>query len=525
MPPRPGRAPAGRWVLLCAGLGALAALGRFHRLHDGDSLVPALVSLQRWTPFFWEQARFGMLVPLLAAPLHHPLWNLLLQTALDVAGGLGAFLLVARLALPGAAWPIAGALSTAVLILCAPAHWSFYALAVQPYAFSMGLAAAAAVAVDRPGRLAAWRWPAALLSGAAAHWVNVVAAVPLLPLATGRAWLEAGVPEGGRRPGPRARLQAVLRGEPGRPLRALVAGLALGQAWHAAAPGHVAENGFAPVREWPAGWVELARHGFAAAPAWNRLLLWSALAGLAVALLPRLRPASAPALRAFALLVLSGAAWAVFAGSTRWVQANGYGWRYLIPTQLLFHTAAVVLLAAPAEARLAAGAARARSVTWAASAGALVAAALWAWGWPSVARARADLEETLGRRTGAILAARCQAVVGDYWTVWPDVFAANLALRDGTPGGPAGAAEPSSRGAGGGRPQVYGLTHRASPTWPRWEAARRSPGLRLCVAADARNVEQARHYLRAYGLGPLRLAQRRDGVLVLAPAGRGDVPW
>ncbi|BDG07033.1 hypothetical protein [Anaeromyxobacter paludicola] len=516
---RPGRAPAGRWALLCLALGGLAALGRFHRLHDGDSLVPALVSLQRWTPFYWEQARFGMLVPLLAAPVRSPLWNLVVQTALDVAGGVGAFLFVARLALPGAAWPIAGALSAAVLVLCAPPHWSFYALAVQPYALSLGLAAASAVAVDRPGRLARWRWPAAILCGAAAHWVSVVAAVPILPLAAGRAWLEAG--PAARGAGLRGRLRAVVRGEPGRPLRALVAGLALGQAWHAAAPGHVAENGLSPLREWPAGWVALARHGFDAAPAWNRLLVGAAVAGLALAALPPLRRAAAPALRAFPLLVLSALAWAVFAGATRWVQANGYGWRYLIPTQILLHTAAVVLVAAPAEARLAAAAARARTFTWAASAAVLVAAALWAWGWPSPARARADLDETLGRHTAAILAAGCQAVAGDYWTVWPAVFHANLALKEGrrAAGGRDGGA------AGAPVAQVYGLSHRASATFPLWDAARRSPGLRLCVVGDPRNEAQARHYLAAYGLPPLRLLGRAGGVLVLGPAGAADEVW
>ena len=58
------------WVLLGA-LGAAALLldlSGFHALEHGDSIVPVLVSLQRWTPFYWDQERFGMLVPLLARP-------------------------------------------------------------------------------------------------------------------------------------------------------------------------------------------------------------------------------------------------------------------------------------------------------------------------------------------------------------------------------------------------------------------------------------------------------------------------
>ena len=40
------------------------SLGRLHEFHSADSILPVLVSLPRWTPFFWQQDRFGMLVPL-----------------------------------------------------------------------------------------------------------------------------------------------------------------------------------------------------------------------------------------------------------------------------------------------------------------------------------------------------------------------------------------------------------------------------------------------------------------------------
>ncbi|MCM2335078.1 MAG: hypothetical protein NDI82_14180, partial [Anaeromyxobacteraceae bacterium] len=66
-----------------------------------------LVSLQRWTPFYWDQERYGMLVPLLALPVRDPLWNLLLQRGLLVLGGLAAVVLLARHALPDRDWPVA----------------------------------------------------------------------------------------------------------------------------------------------------------------------------------------------------------------------------------------------------------------------------------------------------------------------------------------------------------------------------------------------------------------------------------
>jgi hypothetical protein len=65
------------YLLLCAGVALVVTLGDFHRGHTADTLLPILVSLQRWTPFFWEQDRIGMLVPLLTLQLRHPLLNLL----------------------------------------------------------------------------------------------------------------------------------------------------------------------------------------------------------------------------------------------------------------------------------------------------------------------------------------------------------------------------------------------------------------------------------------------------------------
>jgi hypothetical protein len=67
------------WLTVIAVAGATAAwmnVGTLHSFHHADSLIPVLVSTQRWTPFFWGQDRFGMLVPLLASPIRHPLANL-----------------------------------------------------------------------------------------------------------------------------------------------------------------------------------------------------------------------------------------------------------------------------------------------------------------------------------------------------------------------------------------------------------------------------------------------------------------
>src|SRR5439155_20821710 len=88
-----------RRVLLLLLVGATAAwmnLASLHESEHADSLLPVLVSTQRWTPFFWGQDRFGMLIPLLAMPIRHPLANLLAQGWMMTAAGLLAPFAAAR---------------------------------------------------------------------------------------------------------------------------------------------------------------------------------------------------------------------------------------------------------------------------------------------------------------------------------------------------------------------------------------------------------------------------------------------
>ena len=84
------------WLLVCAALAVWIDLGSLHRCQHADSLLPVPISLYRWTPFYWELDRIGMLVPLLALPFKNPLVNLLVQDAVNVFGGLAFLFLLAR---------------------------------------------------------------------------------------------------------------------------------------------------------------------------------------------------------------------------------------------------------------------------------------------------------------------------------------------------------------------------------------------------------------------------------------------
>jgi hypothetical protein len=480
---------------------ALVDLGAIHRHETGDSIVPVLVSLQRWTFFYWDQERYGMLVPLLAVPVRDPLANLLLQRGLLVLAGLAALPLLARHALAGRDWRLAGALAAALLLLAAPARWQFEYLGNQPYGVSLalalaGLALAAPGGTAHPGRGVLGRRPGRLAAGLAlvllAHWVNAAAGLLLLPLAVARAAVDR--LEGEAAPGVRDRLivdcgllvAGVLAGQAAIRLWPIVTGATLRLA-----------TGFLPAREWPGAWASFLGTAWSASGAWPAALGAAATAGVGAMLaVPALRPLLRGALLRAAALCAAGLAYALLTGALEWVRDNHFHWRYLAPAAILVHLAAASLLAEPLS--------RLARVARPALVLALVlvpVAALDAWGRPSLAGVRADLDGVAGRWTEDVLGARCALVAGEYWSVWPAVWHAAWAARErGLPA------------------EIHGIAHRATPTAIFWKDGR-GP-LRICrVRGDE---AQAEKWLGLFHLWPARLVERRTTVDVLetTPGGR-----
>ena len=490
--------PGHRTAVLLGSVAVAAALltfGRLHRLENGDSLVPVLVSLQRWTPFFWDQERYGMLVPLLALPVRHPLWNLLAQRLLLGVAGLGAVVLLARHVLAGRDWPLAGALAAAGLLAAAPAPWLFEYLFDQPYGLSLALAVAGlALAEPRGDGRRPW---ARLVSGAllvvAAHWVNAAAGVLLGTLAAARAAVDRLEGEDGRAVAARLARDAGL----------LALGLVAGQVFLRAYPalsGTPLRLDVAPLplSALPGAWTTFFANAWRNAGPWPAVLWAASVAGVGLLALPSLRRHLGGALLRVSALLGAALAYALFAGSLRWVEENAFHWRYLAPSALLVHLAAASLLAEPL--------ARLRRTARPAALAALAlipVAALAAAGPPSLARLRGDLDAVAGRLTNDVLAARCDVLVGEYWTVWPTVWHAALVLHE--------------RGEAR---RLYGLTHRATPSAAVWWDRRGE--VRLCRPAG--EDAAAARWLRDFGMPPARAVERVGAVEVLAPAAATGSP-
>jgi hypothetical protein len=508
------REVAGRGLALALGVALLAAallvdLSTFHRLEHGDSIVPVLVSLQRWTLFYWDQARYGMLVPLLALPVRDPLWNLLLQRGLLVLGGLSALVLLARHLgagpgpgpgpAPGRGWAAAGLAAAAGLLALAPAAWQFEYLGDQPYGLALALAVGGLV-VAEPPPAGGWPRPSRLAAGlllvVLAHWVNAAAGVLLVGLAVARAIADRldGVPVAAVRP--RLVVDGALLG------LGLAAGKGLvGLGTRLGGPPPEDLGSLLPLPEWPGAVATLLGHAWLEASGWGWWLLGMAALGLALRALPSLRAGRRAALLRALALLLPAAGYAVLMAELRWVALGGFQPRYLAPAALLVHLAAVTLLVEPLA--LLAGpslGARLPRAGLAALLAAPAAAAALAWGAPSLQGVRRDLDAVAGRFTEDVLASGCQVIAGDYWSVWPAVW--HVLWRT------------SERGEA--RP-VHGLAHRAGPTAAAWQGLPRA-SLRLCQphAAPSYWTRTTPYWMERYGAWPVHLVERRASLDVLA---------
>jgi len=423
-------------LAVVAAVASLAVWLDFSRLqegHHGDSLVPVLTGLTHWTPFFWGQDRFGMLIPLLALPVREPSAHLLVQGFLVIGLSVWGLVLLVRTLLPhDFPWVSPAALLLVLLLLLAPADQRFNILCFpQPYTLSFSLGLSAVELLRRPGALPLLG--AALLFFAAA-WVNISVGVVVAPLVLWRAcFVDSG------------RL-ALTRWRFGLASLALLA-LATFCSSRLSKAVNVPHTVFETLR--PAAWrraaAELLRGAWTNADirAWVGVAVALAALGALSLASERVRRQARPALLAAAGLALTACVPFAAVSTSKWVASNGYALRYLTPPLLLLQAACCLLATLPLLAlRLDTRGA----VRWA-SVGAVGAAVLLAVGPPSHQVVVQAFESRWGAAARDVIAARATHVTGDYWEVWPTVFYADWLL-----------------GTAGRRDWPYGITDRSIAT-------------------------------------------------------------
>jgi len=494
--------PARTAAFLVSGAAAsalLADFGRFHRIHQGDTVLSTLISLYHWTPFYWDQNRFGMLIPLLAIPFRNPFWNLIFQCGVSLFAGLGALMLLVRYVATDSNWPLAALIAALAVFAAGPhsplfqAFWpdQVYAPGLATLLLGLLLLSPSSALQDR--RLSLARRSAGVALIAIAYWVNMATpflAIPLMLLR--RAFVERRSDPGGKQdPFFDRHLISLI---------ALFASLALAYwAFARLGPNPSTSLNPLPLGRWPHAWWALARQGW---DVWSSTppsaaLLAPALVGAALIAVPSWREQASRGLRAAAALIYCAVIYFFEVSASRWVQTNLFAVRYVYPSFMMFHAALAILSAVAAAALLGR---RAEPVVRLGSLPLLCGGALWAFGAPSVARVRADLDETLGQRTPDVLEARCTHLAGDPWTVWPTVFHANWKLYEA-----------------GEHAVIVGVSEHSGSL-----LAARPPGppeqLRVCVPIGDKDAEEAQMYLLRYSFPKLESGGRHGTIEVFVAA-------
>jgi hypothetical protein len=452
--------PPGRWsrfglVALPVAVGLLAAFAPgLHRHQDADSIVPVLMSVTPggWTPYYWEQNRFGMLTALLARPVQGSFENLLFQTFLTAAAAAGGVCLGTYYWSGRAARVLPAAFVILMFFALAPAYYQFqYLSTIYPFGVATVLAYGALVLVP-DDRRSPVRVLAAAICAATSAWVGANAAL-LLGLAVGtRAISEFFCDADTRR-----RLRAELVGVHGEPARLAVLGFGIlaDQVLQRLVPFRTTWVRVPPTADWPGlvtgaiGGVFAESGGFAA----------GAVLACGLAVLARRDGRSVRGI--LAIVVAAGLYCAIMA-----ILFKGRP-RYLQPAALLLAAAAAPRLRDDCRGLAPVVVFLSLTVGW---------FRLYA---DADRNLTATLDERLGRHARAIEAADPTFLAGNYWDVWPAVYHTNWQRERA------------------GRPAVWGLSHRSWPTEPLWRPLA-GPAVRVLLFPPNPDEPVPEDWLREY---------------------------
>jgi hypothetical protein len=498
MPSSPSKPPA-LWpfLVVCAAGAVWIDLGSLHQYENADTLIPILVSLYRWTPFFWEQDRYGMLLPLLTTLIKDPFLNLVIQEGMAVFCGLAAMFLLARYVLRDKTYPIVASFTVVAFLVVAPSWHRFVYLVDTCYgvAFALGLGGLQLADAPPKGRLVGWRRLLALALILLAHWVYQAVILVLAPLVVLRFMPTRGSRAGSVSDGPTPD-RPLTPVSTGFPLLSLLAGAGFGMLLARCAP--VLHTTFTPVppAQWLTGWRQLIGHLWTAlAPhSWPLFVGLTAGTGALSLCIPAVRRHGKAGARAAAVLLAAALPHFLIMGTQKHVQLNDYEVRYVVPAVFVLQMGLATLALAPMLACLGDRPLRCLHV---ATAPVVLLAAAIGYGYPSPAVVRADLKQALGSHTDDVLASGCTHVAGDYWMVWATVYDANLVLHD--------------RGE---RRIVWGIAERSGPTRRLWKQV---PPEKLSIAIPPGGDAATHFFLVHYGFPPMAVVEKRATVWVLRP--------
>jgi len=411
--------------------------GAMNKFHNADSLIQTLISQWEWTPFYWGQNRFGMLVPLLAKPISNPIHNVLFQSFLATFAGLLSFQLIVLWAggdevdtIPTQWWvPIA-----LFVIFFGDRTWFEYFSHILPYGVSMAITVGAMLLLRqvRVERLDVPRLAIAFLLSCIGHWVNAAVGYLLAPVLVFSA-----VPEWWSWRNDRNKTELLARlWKQARNSSGLIQGLVL---LLSGAFGNLISKGgdnlydyyaFLPLVRWPQAWSELIINFCSASlqtTPLQKTLSFTIVIVLACGILHTIIARRIGIPRSALVLMLAGIGNILLVSTLRWVDLNNYNFRYALPG-VVFVLCGIGITAGTALKHCVinkhAFFTRAPAIFVLLSLAAVL-------GLPSIHKSVRTIRNIISVHDNAIKEAHCSHLLGTYWDVWPAVLAREQALFEG----------------------------------------------------------------------------------------------
>jgi hypothetical protein len=532
-----------RWDLICVGCALLAVTlwitgSSIHRFHNSDTLVACLISLYRWTPFYWEHNRVGMLQALLAVPFKHPFTNLLVQCGLGIAAGLANFFLLGYYVAGRRRGMVIGALGALWFELFVHAGQEFgYLINNSHYEISLALALLAMLTLrcwrqhGDLGRLRGqWQPLTAVVLIWIALWVNPSLALALGPLIllqrfllrdsamefdrldaaqgtdrTRATSLDPAMVAIAREPAEEG-WRRLVRGYPAADwiaLSATVSGLMISMALSRWVATYQERYAFLPPVDWLACAAAVCRN---IPDVLHRNWLFTIVLSAASGLLTLRWPAGRQALRGSLVLTLALLIPALvqfaFMTSLNVVHTSNCP-RYVFVATMLWQAGCLAFCVLQWTAVLP-DHPRLRHVPYVL----LVVFCLVAMarhGRSGLDVAREALDRNAGPITDEVLAARCTHVTGNYWHVWKTVYHANRRLADG-----------------GATYTVWGICQRCLPTADQWTQV---PLAETRIAVPIGNEQEGGAFLAQYVASPMILDHAGPIIQVLRPTVALSEAW
>jgi hypothetical protein len=379
-------------------------LSWIHTRHDADTLLASLISIERWTPYYWGDNRLGSLLPLLASFVREYVPNMLLQTQISVFATLAAAVVFQCFFLDREHGLTLRNLSAACLTIIFAIFVlrpgdrviRMFLLAPHPYFVSLSLALTGLVILLRCPGPRVLRYTTAGVALLLSFWVNwtnvpVIAALALLL---------------------RARVPALL----------LIAAAFLAMYSYSLRFPRLMVTGMLSISEMPVSASRMLENASVDMFYPNRIALL--LVAAVVASVIRWRRDSGRKLlgahEAQGIIAIA-VAFAAAIASTEWVVLNLYEWRYwTVPMVLIFLVVASFL--ADSAFGLLEYISGSTSVTAALLVLAMGAVVIRVFGVPSISTARQDLEAVSRANYDKVRSLNCTHMIGDYWVAWSSVF-------------------------------------------------------------------------------------------------------